>query len=690
MSKKSRNKKAIASHANTNLPVNDSKPFVLKMFNRPMFNLILIVVLGIIIYSNTLNSPFIWDDDKLILNNAAIRNLSNFTDFSGTRYLTYLSFALNYRLNGYDVTGYHVFNIAVHIINAILVYFLIIMVFKTPVFKEKRISELSSVLALFSGLLFVSHPVHTMAVTNINQRSVPLATLFFLLAIIAFIKAKLSSGDFFSKKHLPFYVLSVVSAVFAMKCKEISFTLPIVIFIFDRYFFGKEQSFKKSLVYLIPVLLTLLIIPLSKPQADVFNQADQSLFRIEGETALSVVDAKLSNIPRKDYMLTGLRAVLTYMRLFFVPANLNLAYDYPIYRSFLDPNVFLSFFVLLIILTSAVYLFMKAGETNRERNLLISFGIIWFFINLLLESFVVVLNYVIFEYRLYLPSVGIMLVLTSVTGHVIGRTSKALRYLSISVFVVVIAIFSAATYMRNSVYKNAITVWEDVVGKSPALKTAHNNLGVAYEKQGLFSEAMEKYKVALKLNPNYAEAHYNLGNVSVKQGDLSKAIEQYKEALKLSPDYAEVRYNLGNAYAKTGRLDEAVEEYKNALKLNPDIVMAHNNLGNIYAMQGRLGEAVEEYKMALRLNPDYEIVHANLGNIYIQEGRLNEAIAEYKAAIKITPDNATTRYNLGAAYLKTGMTDEARKEFEAVLTITPDDNEARKALLLIQKARGQQ
>ena len=153
--------------------------------------------LGIIIYSNTLNSPFLWDDIKLILNNTNIRNLSNFTDFSGTRYLTYLSFALNYKINGYNVAGYHAFNIAVHIINAILIYLLIIMMFKTPRFKESGIPQLSPILALLSGLLFISHPVYTMAVTNINQRSTPLATLFYLLAIIAFIKARLSNDVFF-------------------------------------------------------------------------------------------------------------------------------------------------------------------------------------------------------------------------------------------------------------------------------------------------------------------------------------------------------------------------------------------------------------------------------------------------------------------------------------------------------------
>ncbi len=150
-------------------------------------HILLIIILGIIIYSNTLHSPFIGDDQWLIGENRNIRDLSNFIDCSGTRYLTYLSFALNYWIHGYDVRGYHIFNITVHILNAILIYLLVTVIFKTPYFlppfNSSHGKEGFRGVALISSLVFISHPVHTFAVTNINQRSVLLTTFFYLSAI---------------------------------------------------------------------------------------------------------------------------------------------------------------------------------------------------------------------------------------------------------------------------------------------------------------------------------------------------------------------------------------------------------------------------------------------------------------------------------------------------------------------------
>jgi len=681
VSKRSRNKKAVAAQTKS-APQVEEKKFCI--FSKPIIHFLLIFILGVIIYSNTLNSPFLWDDDTLIFKNANIRNLSNFTDFSGTRHLTFLSFALNYRIGGYDVTGYHVFNIAIHIINAILVYLLMLMILKTPRFKESSISQFSSLLALFSGLLFVSHPVYTMAITNINQRSVPLATFFYLLSLILYIKARISGDSFLSRKHFPFYILSVISAVFAMKCKEISFTLPMVIFIFDRYFFGKEYTLKKSFIYLVPILLALLIIPLSSPQADVFKRQDSTSFGIQDTSVLSGLDAqKLSNIPRKDYMLTEFRVILTYVRLFFLPINLNFAYQYPIYRSLSDPNVYLSFFLLLMVLASAIYLFIKARKTGNWRYLILSFGIIWFFINLSLESLAVVLNYVIFEYRLYLPSIGIIMALMPLMDYFMSQSSKMRRNLYLSAVAAVILTISIGTYNRNAVFKDTITFWEDVVKKSPTIIVAHNNLGNAYAKEAQMNDAEIQYKAALNLNPNYSKAHNNLGNVYNRTGRIKEAIEEYKTALEINPNYAEAYNNLSHAYLNAGRINEAIESYKTALRLNPNYPEAHKNLAIVYAGKGRLKEAIEEYKAALKINPDDAQTHNNLGTLYIREGRLKDGIDEYKSALKINLDYASAHNNLGLAYAREGKSQEAVEEYKAALKINPNDAEVHNNIALV-------
>ena len=155
----------------------------LRALDRPVFYLVLIALLGLVAYSNTFDVPFQWDEKEFIVNNPVVKDLSHFRNPFKTdsphlknRYIGYLTFALNYRLHGLDVKGYHVVNIAIHFLNALLVYFLVLLTFRTPFLnppsppfaKGGRLN--GNLIALFSALLFVSHPVQTEAVTYIFQR----------------------------------------------------------------------------------------------------------------------------------------------------------------------------------------------------------------------------------------------------------------------------------------------------------------------------------------------------------------------------------------------------------------------------------------------------------------------------------------------------------------------------------------
>ncbi|MBI5408914.1 MAG: hypothetical protein HZA14_06075, partial [Nitrospirae bacterium] len=150
---------------------------------------LLIITLGLLAYSNTFNVPFQWDEYDYITQNPIVKDASYFIhpskaqglrqyDSLINRFIGYLTFALNYKIHGLSVTGYHIVNIAIHLINAFLVYFLVILTFKTPNLKESSLKEKSPYIALFSALIFVSHPVQTEAVTYIFQRLASLTALF--------------------------------------------------------------------------------------------------------------------------------------------------------------------------------------------------------------------------------------------------------------------------------------------------------------------------------------------------------------------------------------------------------------------------------------------------------------------------------------------------------------------------------
>ena len=393
-----------------------------SLFHKPPLHILLIAIVGFLAYSNTFDVPFHWDDTPNIVENYKLRDLNNLWPPTGSRWFGFLTFALNYNFGGLDTVGYHIVNIVIHIFNAILIYWLVMFTFRTPYFSTSNPPSPPfnkggmGGFALFSALLFISHPIQTQAVTYIVQRFTSLATMFYLLSLVMYIKFRIqrtedktqntekkldipnttkeiignstssslrlvrnpsserfpTSGNdtkcgltygFLNKYaicHLSsviWYLGSVFSAILAMKTKEITFTLPFIIILYEFCFF-KSQNYElrtmnlRRLLYLMPFLLTLFIIPLSivgidKPIGDAIGELREAAQETE-------------EIPRWSYLITQFRVIVTYIRLLFLPIKQNLDYDYPIYNSFLDPNVFLSFLFLLSIFGLGVYLFYRS------------------------------------------------------------------------------------------------------------------------------------------------------------------------------------------------------------------------------------------------------------------------------------------------------------------------------------------
>ncbi|MGD0886384.1 MAG: tetratricopeptide repeat protein, partial [Thermodesulfovibrionales bacterium] len=350
---------------------------------------------------------------------------------------------------------------------------------------------------------------------------------------------------------------------------------------------------------------------------------------------------------RWDYLFTQFRVIVTYIRLLLFPVGQNLDYDYPLYHSFFSPPVFLSFLVLAAILSFGMYLFRYRKLVPHTR--LISFGILWFFVALSVESSFIPIEDVIYEHRMYLPSVGMFIaVMTSL--FLVRDHFKQVGKIIIPSCVVIAITLASATYARNIVWQSEVALYRDVVRGSPLKARGHNDLGNAYMDQNRLDEAVQEFITALKLNPDYAMAHYNLGNAYMDQNRLDEAVQEFITALKLNPDDATAYYNLGNAYGKLNRLDEAIIEYKAALSMKPDYTDVYNNLGVAYLTQNRLDEAIHEFITALKLNPDDADAHYNLGAAYLKQDRLDEAIHEFITVLKLKPDDTEARNNLEICY----------------------------------------
>jgi tetratricopeptide (TPR) repeat protein len=658
---------------------------------KSLRHLLLITVVGLIAYSNTFHVPFQFDDYANITENPIVQRPVNFTSFTQwhhanpRRYVGDLTFALNYALGGLNVVGYHLVNIAVHIATALLLYFLVLLTFRTPHFRDSGVrrrngeagrqqsSNAPSLIALFTALLFVSHPVQTEAVTYIVQRLASLAAMFYLLSMVMYVKGRLAvekagegeegGGADSVSRFLPFvfFLLSLLSSVLAMMTKEISFTLPIVIVLYEFMFF--KSSLRKKLLFLIPVVLTIVIIPLSilgihRPLGEIISD-------------ISMQTRVQTSIPRWDYLLTEFKVVTAYIRLLFFPVNQNLDYDYPVAHSLLKTPVLLSLLFLAAVLGTAVHFLYRSRQTGKgnaqqgaggagqgmtaeqdkrvggaeafyvDDDLmpviplyrLAAFGIFFFFIALSVESSLIPIADVMFEHRVYLPSAGAFLAIASVTLILLSkvfREKMAVKRVFIIFFSAIVAVLCLATLARNAVWQSELSLWTDVVRKSPRNPRAYNNIGYFYLGQGRTDEALRYFHTATRLSPYYADAQDNAGVALYEKGLYDAAIGQFMKAVSLMPDVADFHHNLGLAYVQKGLPDDALAEFETALKLSPDSYEIYNDMGVIYRRQGHIANAIESFEKAIKLNPYYAGAHYNLGLAYQSLG-VTEKAAEHLA-----------------------------------------------------------
>jgi hypothetical protein len=500
--------------------------------------LALIVLIGIIVYSNTLHSPFIYDDYSSIVNNSEIKNLSSFFDGASLlkgRYLGRLSFAVNYHFSELNPFSYHVVNITIHLLAAILVYCLVSLTARTPLFRLSENTPRQSVfqvIALYAALLFVAHPVQTQAVTYIVQRYASLATLLYLLSLVSYIKGRLEENPR-EGTRIPFFLVSFLAAAGAMESKEIAFTLPFMIALYEFTFFRGPAL--KRLGYIGLIAATLLIIPFHLIMT---RLSSSSLLLTPGNLLTENV-----SIPRDLYLYSQFGVITTYIRLIFLPINQTIDYYHSQYSmmKFFQFGVIAPLFLLISIIILAFYLHIRGVRRNQPLLCLIAFGVFWFFIALSIESSIIPISDLIFEHRVYLPSVGAFIAIATTAILLLGKLSRKrtiFRHAVPAVMVISITAYATATLARNAVWKDDISINRDNVKKTPLRGLAHNNLGYTYLMHGMYEPAAQEFRTAIDLNPAIApaEVYDNLGLALKKQYRYEEALAAFEKASQKAPD----------------------------------------------------------------------------------------------------------------------------------------------------------
>ena len=627
--------------------------------NKSSFYILFIILAAIIAYSNSFQVPFQFDDDPNITENPLIKDMGylmqpsqycsridplsedqHLCKFFKLRYVGYITFAINYGIHGLNVAGYHVVNLLIHMVNGLLVYFLVILTFRTPFLRETVLRDYVRFIAFFAALLFVTHPIQTEAVTYIVQRFTSLTTLFYILSLVLYIRWRLLAIDvvctdksgqdklkFFYWQKVILYSASVLCAVLAMKTKEIAFTLPVTIVLYELLFF--KDSMAKRVMYCLPFLLTMLIIPLSL--LDIDKPFEYLLSDVSRETRLQ------TGISRWEYLLTEFRVIVTYLRLFILPVNQNLDYDYPIYNSFFNPEVLLSFLFLFFLGLSGLYLLYRFRNTAPQTRL-ISFGIFWFFITISVESSVIPIVDVIFEHRVYLPSVGMIVAITTGIFWAVHNWKRRLKTIERSIVIVlalIAIVFAGAAYKRNTVWQDYIRLWQDVVDKSPQKARGYYNLGHAYQDRKIYDKSIETYNRAISLDLFFVKAYHNIANIYVMEKDYDKALEYYTLAITINPTSDLTYFNRGRLFFIMNEFDKAIDDFTKAILIKPSNSMYYKNRGRVYAQKKRFDDAIEDFTTAIGMKPEDSEIYALRGLAYSMAGNKMDAWLDYQKACNL-------------------------------------------------------
>ncbi|MCM8769221.1 MAG: tetratricopeptide repeat protein [Candidatus Omnitrophica bacterium] len=632
-----------------------------------------LLVAGFLLYRPSLHGPFIFDDYYSILTNRAIQlfNLKSIWNFTRSRFLTYLTFALNWHISAEKTFSYHLFNTCLHLVNTLLVWLLVYLLVR----QGRSLTGVS----FTAALVFLVHPVQTQAVSYIVQRATSLATFFYILATIFFLKYRQSKG-----KKTWWYLAAFITTVTGMFTKEIFFTLPLMLLVMDRMFFPEIER-RTRLKHHFLFLLTMLVIP------GLLASAKRNINL--GELARLAEPAGV--ISPFHYFFTQLRVMVTYLRLLIFPLNQRLDYQYTLFHSFFHLPIIASFLLLLIIA------FLATAAWQKGERLAV-FGVIWFFLALSVESSFIPIADLIFEHRLYLPVVGYALV---ITGGFWWCQKHGLKRLALAAISLLVIGYSLASYQRNCLWADDLSLWLDTASKSPNKPRVLNNLAAVYNNRGRYRQAisvvtrgifygprfyplylnrgrafmetgnlqaaLKDFLTALKINPDTADVHINVAALYAQLNDYQKALFHHRKSIELLPDSAAAYNNRASTYTRMGQYELAIADCEKALSLNPRLPEAYFNLGSAWEEKGNKEKAIKFYTKAIELKPDYFDAYTNRATTYRFLGEIEKAIEDFTRAISLQPDNAGPYNNRGNIYLEKKEYDKAIADYNAALKIDP-------------------
>ncbi|MEW5735548.1 MAG: tetratricopeptide repeat protein [Thermodesulfobacteriota bacterium] len=631
--------------------------------------LALLICFAFLLYSRTLNAPFVFDDGQNIRDNAQMRvyHLSPSELFraatakpSPKRMVANLTFALNYYFGGYKLPGFHAVNILVHALTAFGLFLLACALLRSPWAMSRGLKP--GLIPWFAALLFLAHPAETQAVSYIVQRMTSLATMFFVFSVYFYARLRELRPGW---ARALFMAACAACGLLAFGSKQIAATLPAVLILYE-WFFVQDLDLKWLRRYgpwIAGAILVMVVMAL--------------VYTGFHPWQLMNAPYKVRDFTLPERVLTQFRVVVHYISLLVLPlpSRMNLDYAFPKSTGLFTPvSTFLCLVFIAGLLTSAAW--------TAKRHRLYSFAVLWFFGNLVIESTVLPLE-MIFDHRIYLPS---LMLFVAFSAAVSGKlpTKKAA-----AVLVAVLLALSALTALRNETWKDELSLFADVVKKSPEkARPNYTYCAVLYEHDRV-PEAIPYCEKATRLNPLDPKGWFSLARAcehrSTSRPDLAE--KYYRKALEVSPHHPKSSNALALLLAGQGKAAEALALTYDAVRTEPQNPVVQLNASQIMLVLNRPKEAELRLKAALDLDPGYARAHTNLGIVYAKQGKTDLAEREWNAALTGEEDDCVTLHNLGNLMEKQGRTAEALVYYKKALRARPDFGPSLDAVRRLARSR---
>jgi tetratricopeptide (TPR) repeat protein len=598
-----------------NVKTNKQKTSQFFLNKNVFISLSLITLLTLVVYSPGFQASFLnWDDDVSVTENYLIRNLTPgsikniffTTSQGGYNPMIFLTFAIEYHFYHLNPARFHITNIILHLINSLLVFWLIFLICK------------NNIISFLTALFFCIHPLHVEAVAWITARKDVLYTLFYLSSIVAYIYYLRKN-----KKNL-FYALSIILFILSVLSKPVAVTLPAILILIDYYQKGKfEVKFIYDKIPFFIISIVFSVVTITK----------------------GTFETKYTAF---DNVLIFFHSILFYLYKLILPVNLAPVYPGPSKTNGMMPLIY--FLAPIIILGLTFYVI------KHKRNYLnLMFACLFFIITILPVSNIILIvnSSLVFDRFTYVPYIGLFFFISTMVYYLYNKTyvdNKKKQSLIISISVFLIIILSYLSFQRANVWKDSITLWSDMIEKYPDNPDGFCYRAEAYNNIQNFNNALSDYNTAIKIDSTKDNFFNDRGNLFRNEKEFDKAILDYEKAIQINPKSWVVYNNLGIVYTYKKKYDEALNCYDKSVDQKSDYSHPYINKGNLYSEKQNYDSSMIAYNKAVEIDPYYPNTFFLRAKIYNKKQDYQQAIIDFNKAISLDPDFETAYQQLTITY----------------------------------------